>query len=117
MSSGRRDIRVVSDQCIDSTTFNRLPLCRPAPSVLLVKPMEPAYWEMRRIAQHVHPNLPELEYATLEVSPRPVLHPPLENDPDRADEPAASEVPLLSLECGRVVERNGWRVLEPVAPA
>ena len=79
--------------------------------------MEPAYWEMRRISQNVHPNTPETAYAELEVNPRPVVHPPLENDPDRKDSRLDSEVPLLSLECGRVVERNGWRVLQPAASA
>jgi hypothetical protein len=78
--------------------------------------MEPAYWEMRRIAQHIHPNTPESEYAELEISPRPVDPPPVENDPDTPIDPESGNVPLLSPECGRVVARGGWRVLRPPLP-
>ena len=77
--------------------------------------MEPAYWEMRRIAQNVPANTPEAEYAELELSPPPVRPLGPETDADAQIPSEEQDVPLLSLECGRVEQRGGWRVLRPLA--
>ena len=79
--------------------------------------MEPAYWAMRRVAQNIPPNTPESEYAELELSPPAITHPMFESDPDAPIGAPEGELPLLSLECGRVVVQGGWRTLRPPIPA
>ena len=79
--------------------------------------MEPAYWEMRRIAQNVQPTTPDAEYDRLEVSPLPVSRPPMENDPDAPIYRENGGIAWLSPECGRVIPEGRWRILRPLAPA
>ena len=75
--------------------------------------MEPAYWEMRRLAQHVGSTSAESEFARLEELPPPTERPFVEHDPDTPLFPEGAGTPLLSPECGRVVAEGRWRVLRP----
>lgn len=78
-----------------------------------MKPMEPAYWEMRRIEQRLRSTSRDLEHAHLEVAP-PMSHPTMVTDPETPLFPETAGIPWLAPECGRTVSDGRWRVLRPV---
>jgi hypothetical protein len=79
--------------------------------------MEPAYWQMRRLAQNLPSPTPESEFATLELSTPHSPGPEVRQDPDTPIHVEQGDTPLLDPECGRVTTRGGWRTLRPPAIA